>query len=54
MMRLLITFGFVSAFSMATWLQPHFAEMQADPNGSDSAMKILMGESSSCSQIIFY
>jgi hypothetical protein len=46
MMRLLITFGFVSAFSLATWLQPRFAEMQANPNGNDSALKILMGESS--------
>lgn len=46
MMRLLITFGFVCAFSMATWLQPRFAELQTNPNGNQSAMKMLMGESS--------
>lgn len=45
MMRLLITFGFVSAFSIATWLQPRLAAMQANPNGNDSAIKMLMGES---------
>lgn len=46
MTRLLLLFGFVSAFSLATWLQPRFVAMQTDPNSKDSALTILMGESS--------
>jgi hypothetical protein len=46
MTRLLLTLGFVSAFSLATWLQPRFVAMQADPKAKDSALTILMGESS--------
>lgn len=45
MMRLLLTLGFVSAFSLSTWLQPRFAAMQKNPNGTDSALSLLMGES---------
>ena len=45
MMRLLLTLGFVSAFSLSTWLQPRFAALQRNPTGSDSALGILMGES---------
>lgn len=45
MTRLLLTLGFVSAFSLSTWLQPRFAAMQRSPNGSDSALGLLMGES---------
>ncbi|MGZ4962451.1 MAG: tetratricopeptide repeat protein [Limisphaerales bacterium] len=45
MTRLLLALGFVSAFSVSTWLQPRFAEMQKNPNASDSALGILMGES---------
>jgi hypothetical protein len=46
MTRLLLAFGFVSAFSLSTWLQPRFADMQANRNANDSALGILMGESS--------
>ncbi len=45
MTRLLLALGFVSAFSLSTWLQPRFAAMQKNPNASDSALGILMGES---------
>src|SRR3954447_23608607 len=45
MIRLLLSFGFVSAFSLATWLQPRFEAMKANPNSTDSALTMLMGES---------
>lgn len=45
MTRLLLTLGFVSAFSLSTWLQPRFAALQRNPNANDSALSILMGES---------
>ncbi|MDB6059384.1 MAG: hypothetical protein JWO95_3228 [Verrucomicrobiales bacterium] len=46
MTRLLLGLGIVSAFSLSTWLQPRFAAMQTNPNATDSALGILMGESS--------
>jgi hypothetical protein len=45
MIKLLIGLGFVSTFSLATWLQPRFTALQANPNANDSAVTILMGES---------
>jgi hypothetical protein len=46
MTRLLLSLGFVTAFSLATWLQPRFVAMQKNPDAKDSALTIMMGESS--------
>jgi hypothetical protein len=45
MTRLLLSLGFVSAFSLSTWLQPRFDALQTTRNSSDSALAVLMGES---------
>jgi hypothetical protein len=45
MTRLLVALGFVSAFSLSTWLQPRFSALQKKGSAGDSALGILMGES---------
>jgi hypothetical protein len=45
MSKLLLALGFVSTFSLATWLQPRFAAMHGNQSENQSALAAMMGDS---------